>query len=210
MGGPVNGMAKTFMGSNVFHVGSLYYMAYIGTNISRTIEATGMATSLDGITNWKKYAANPVLVGSPGAWDQDWADVGTVLLRGDTLHMWYDGYISPEATHQIKIGHATSPFVDVAVDDPTSATPTSFALEQNYPNPFNPSTTIRYGLPLRSHVTLTVFNTLGQQVSQLVNGDMEAGYHEVQFDGRGLSSEVYVYRLQAGDYIVSKKMLMLK
>jgi predicted GH43/DUF377 family glycosyl hydrolase len=210
VGGAGQWDGKSLFSSNVFRVGSLYYMAYVGANISGTIEGTGMATSLDGITNWKKYDANPVLVGSPGAWDQDWADVGTVLLRGDTLDMWYEGYISPETAHQIKIGHATSPFVDVAVDDPNLATPTSFALEQNYPNPFNPSTTIRYGLPLRSHVTLTVFNTLGQQIAVLQNGKQEAGYHQVHFDGDGLSSGVFFYRLRTEDFVETKRFLLLK
>jgi hypothetical protein len=81
---------------------------------------------------------------------------------------------------------------------------------QNYPNPFNPSTTIRYGLPNRSHVSLTVFNTLGQQVSQLVNGEQEAGYHEVNFDASGLSSGVYLYRMQAGSYVETRKLLLVR
>jgi hypothetical protein len=85
-----------------------------------------------------------------------------------------------------------------------------FALSQNYPNPFNPSTTIRYGLPNRSHVTLTVFNTLGQQVATLVNGEMEAGYHEIQFDAKGLSSGVYLYRMQTGSHIATKKLILLR
>ena len=83
-------------------------------------------------------------------------------------------------------------------------------LSQNYPNPFNPSTTIRYGLPSRSHVTLSIFNTLGQQVATLVEGEMEAGYHEVQFDASGLASGVYLYRLQAGDFVQTKRLLLLK
>jgi hypothetical protein len=88
--------------------------------------------------------------------------------------------------------------------------PAMKSLLQNYPNPFNPSTTIRYGLPNRSQVTLSVFNTLGQQVAQLVNGDMEAGYHEVKFEGNGLSSGVYFYRLRAGDFLDSKRFLLLR
>jgi len=65
----------------------------------------------------------------------------------------------------------------------TGPMPLRYALLQNYPNPFNPSTTIRYGLPYRSHVSLAVFNTLGQQVAVLQNGEQEGGYHEVKFEG---------------------------
>jgi hypothetical protein len=88
--------------------------------------------------------------------------------------------------------------------------PKAFVLAQNYPNPFNPSTTIRYGLPNRSQVLLTVFNTLGQQVAQLVNGEVEAGYHEVKFDGSGRSSGVYFYRLRAADFVQTKKLIMTR
>jgi hypothetical protein len=88
--------------------------------------------------------------------------------------------------------------------------PSGFSLEQNFPNPFNPSTTIRYGLPNRSHVSLTVFNTLGQQVALLENGEQEAGYHEVKFGGAGLSSGLYFYRLQAGMYVETKKFALTK
>jgi len=88
--------------------------------------------------------------------------------------------------------------------------PDEFGLSQNYPNPFNPSTIIRYALPYKSNVSLTVFNTLGQQVAQLANGDMEAGYHQVQFDGNGLSSGVYFYRIHAGDFVETKRLILLK
>jgi hypothetical protein len=88
--------------------------------------------------------------------------------------------------------------------------PKVFALEQCYPNPFNPSTTIRYGLPNRSHVTLTAFNNLGQQVALLQNGEQDAGYHEVKFDASGLSSGVYFYRMQAGDFVQTRKLVYLR
>jgi hypothetical protein len=88
--------------------------------------------------------------------------------------------------------------------------PKEYALSQNYPNPFNPSTTIRYGLPQRSHVNLAVHNTLGQQVAQLVNGETEAGYHEVKFDASALPSGVYFYRLQAGSYVETHKLCLVR
>ena len=85
-----------------------------------------------------------------------------------------------------------------------------YTLEQNYPNPFNPTTTIRYGLSHRSHVLITVYNTLGQKVTELVNGEIEAGSHEVKFDGSNLASGVYFYRLQAGSYTETKKLLLVR
>ncbi len=75
--------------------------------------------------------------------------------------------------------------------------PRSYLLAQNYPTPFNPSTTIRFATPQRSHVSITVFNPLGQKVTELLNADIDAGFHEVQFDAGSLASGVYFYRLSA-------------
>jgi len=91
-----------------------------------------------------------------------------------------------------------------------AALPVAYGLSQNYPNPFNPSTTIPYGLPHKSVVQLTIFNTLGQQVAVLQNGEQEAGYHEVKFDASKFSSGVYFYRMQAGDFIQTHKMLLVR
>ena len=88
--------------------------------------------------------------------------------------------------------------------------PVSVALLQNYPNPCNPSTTIQYALPTCSHVTLTVYNTIGQIVCELVNGEMEAGYHSVEFDAPGLSTGVYFYRMKAGDFTETRRLLLLR
>lgn len=88
--------------------------------------------------------------------------------------------------------------------------PDRFTLYPNYPNPFNPSTTMRYGIPVKSQVRLTVFNTLGQRVATLVEGEKEAGYHEAGFDASSLSSGVYIVRMQAGEFVESRKLLLLR
>ena len=90
------------------------------------------------------------------------------------------------------------------------ALPGVLALDQNFPNPFNPSTTIRYELPRAEHVTLSVFDMLGREVSVLVHREMVAGNHEVQFDASGLSSGVYFYRLRAEDFVATKKMVIVR
>ena len=106
----------------------------------------------------------------------------------------------------VKISVLQSPNAVETVDE----LPTQYSLLQNYPNPFNPSTTIKYELPNSSVVRLSVYDILGREVSVLVNERREAGVHEVKFDGSNLASGVYFYRLQAGDFVQSKKLAVLK
>ncbi len=88
--------------------------------------------------------------------------------------------------------------------------PTVFSLSQNYPNPFNPETTIHYELPKSAHVQLIVFDVLGRQLQRLVNEEQQAGRYSVVFDARGIASGMYVYRMEAGDFTATSKMVVLK
>jgi hypothetical protein len=92
----------------------------------------------------------------------------------------------------------------------TTEVPKAFSLEQNYPNPFNPATSIRYGLPQQMHVSLDVYNLIGQKVATLVNGNQSAGFHEVHFNGANLPSGVYFYRITADNYVKTLKMVLTK
>jgi hypothetical protein len=92
----------------------------------------------------------------------------------------------------------------------TPEIPLEFRLEQNYPNPFNPTTVVSCQLPVASRVTLIVYDILGREVARLLDGQIEAGRHDVAFDGSGMASGVYMYRLSAGNYVESKKMVLLK
>ena len=86
----------------------------------------------------------------------------------------------------------------------------NFHLSQNYPNPFNPQTQISFSVPQKGKVIITVYNVLGQKVARLLNKDMPAGKHKVKFSAHNLSSGVYYYRLQAGNYTATKKMIVLR
>jgi photosystem II stability/assembly factor-like uncharacterized protein len=88
--------------------------------------------------------------------------------------------------------------------------PTDFFLEQNFPNPFNTSTVIVYGLPQDQHVTVSVYNVLGQRVAVLTDADVKAGHHSLTFDGSGFASGLYIYRLQTAAFTKTFKMQLLK
>jgi hypothetical protein len=83
-------------------------------------------------------------------------------------------------------------------------------MAQNYPNPFNPTTTIKYELPKSSMVRLSVYDILGREVSVLVNETVDAGVHEVRFEAAGLASGVYFYRLTAGSFVQTRKLLLVR
>ncbi len=88
--------------------------------------------------------------------------------------------------------------------------PTEFSLSQNYPNPFNPTTVIRFAIPQSSLVSLKVYDILGNEVAEIVNNELQAGYYNYEFDASRFSSGLYIYRLQTNDFIQTKKMMLIK
>jgi hypothetical protein len=120
-------------------------------------------------------------------------------IIGATMHVLRDGEV-------FDLAGATG----VDFKGITGRFPETPVLEQNYPNPFNPVTTIRYGLPRSMHVSLTVYNALGQRVAELENGEQEAGMHEIHFHGSTCASGVYFCRLTAGGAVRSIRLLLLR
>ena len=94
--------------------------------------------------------------------------------------------------------------------DPKALNPTEYSLSQNYPNPFNATTTIQYQLAEDGPVTLEVYNVFGQRVATLVDGRQGAGYKSVSWDASSVSSGLYFYRLSAGDYTETRRMMLVK
>jgi len=98
----------------------------------------------------------------------------------------------------------------VSVEANAKVIPDKYILYQNYPNPFNPSTTIKFALPERVKVNLSIYNLLGEKVAELINGELTAGYHEVEFRGLNFPSGVYFYRIKTDKFISTKKMVIAK
>ena len=96
------------------------------------------------------------------------------------------------------------------VEDITETLPTVYSLDQNYPNPFNPATMINFSVPKEEFVTLNVYNSIGQQVATLVNESKTAGTYRVDFNAANLSSGIYFYKITAGNFTETKKMILMK
>jgi hypothetical protein len=129
-------------------------------------------------------------------------DIGSVGIRqgSNTPTAFIDG---------IRVAKSWSALF-TATDVEESSIPTKYELNQNYPNPFNPSTVINYQLPQAEHVTLKVYDVLGNEVATLVNAFQQAGVHNVKFANEQLSSGIYFYKLQAGSFTATKKMMLAK
>jgi predicted GH43/DUF377 family glycosyl hydrolase len=174
--------------------------------------AVGHAVSSDGLT-WTKSPGNPVLApGTPGSWDAVGANVGDVLVDPsappeERYKMWYIGFDGSK----FRVGYATAPAdVPTAVHGTDGAVPTGLSLAQNYPNPFNSTTSIRFEMSLSTVVSLTVYDALGQRAATLIDGPVHPGEHEVQWDARGMASGVYLYRLEAGAFSQTRRLVLLR
>ncbi len=134
-----------------------------------------------------------------------------------------DGALKDEAL-VFTYGENTSEPVDISfngnmelskVDLTFKNIPHTFSLYQNYPNPFNPITSLRYDLPEQAQVTLTVYDLMGREITQLVNTTQEPGYKSVQWNatdmhGKPVSAGVYLYQIRAGEFVQTRKMVLLK
>jgi hypothetical protein len=98
----------------------------------------------------------------------------------------------------------------VSASEVNTVVPEKFILHQNFPNPFNPSTIIGFNLPVKSIVELTVYDALGRKVQTLLNREMSEGYNETLFNAANLSSGIYFYRITAGKFSETKKMLLFR
>lgn len=141
--------------------------------------------------------------------DKTWSTkvfTNDIPLRPD----WVNSYLMDGAGSRFPIGREIEGKIFVGIDNPNRSQISSFILHQNYPNPFNPETIIEYDLPIRSKVKLIIYNIRGEEVALLINGSMSAGNHRVSWNASRMASGIYVYKLQVGEFIQTKKMVLLK
>jgi hypothetical protein len=174
------------------------------------IYATG---SPDGGMTWNE----PKDITPGTGFDASFGSMATLV--DDNIHLTY--FCDPLAGSGIRANHPIIPVTVMylshsAVDLTTGVRevpgvqPQAFRLGQNYPNPFNPATKIQYSIPASSFVTLKVFDVLGREVATLVNGEQGAGSYSADFDATNLADGPYFYRIQAGNFSETKKMMLLK
>jgi hypothetical protein len=146
---------------------------------------------------------------------QDWSKISFVEGRGTTtekIDYIYKDKLTQPGTYayrlkQIDFDGTISYSSEVEVE---VLNPKEFALYQNYPNPFNPSTTIKFALPEKANVELSVYNSLGEKVADVLSGELSEGFHEVEFTASNISSGIYFYRLESEKFVSVKKMIIIK
>jgi hypothetical protein len=185
-------------------------------NCELVVNGTMFAMSIELATTRQLISAraNDMLVLTypvEGGWMIDMAAMGELQTEQTIVELQFQLDAEPGAIEVVTIDArgAENNSLPVAYQDSDSI-PTEFSLAQNYPNPFNPVTTINYDLAATVQVELLVYNSLGQQVATLVNDTQPAGRYSVSFDGSRLASGLYLYRLSAGDFVQTERMLLLK
>jgi len=181
------------------------------TNTGVQFEVTSLFF-LDSNTGWigSRTPAGTAFVLHTTNGGASWSVQDVPQLHAITSLHFVDANTGWGTSNDGKIIHTITGGVTAAEEGYDAAIPGGFHLEQNYPNPFNPSTTIAYDLPTSSDVTLTVFDMLGREVQSLVNETQAAGSYKVEFAPTGLASGLYLYRITAGRFVQTRKLVLLR
>jgi len=190
----------------------------------RLITARGDAAAIYNPTYKKGY-----IIGGRNENSAALSSVESVIIKGDgTLKIEETASLNYPRTNLMVVNYRGAvavfggkdpkgkvvPYVEILIGETVpvdnESIPTSFVLEQNYPNPFNPETFINFHLPTTSNVQLKVYDILGNEIATLVNEIKQPGVYNVKFNAEKLPSGVYIYKLQAGKYLATKKMMLIK
>lgn len=159
--------------------------------VSRTAAQNKISSSVFGSGGTTTSGNNNRIVGTLG---QNLIGVSSNANNTSNAGFWYQATDLVTSVEQIE----------------NDLLPTEFRLEQNYPNPFNPSTTIQFAVPKTSNVTLRIYDILGREVATLIDEKYQPGQYKIIFEAGQLASGLYVYRIQAGDFLETKKLMLLR
>jgi len=141
-------------------------------------------------------------------------DAGETWTLWNTVGCSYIGFSSDQSGWGNPLSNQIYKYIGPAItsveEEEIDILPTEYSLSQNYPNPFNPSTNIKYSVPQPSQVQIKVYDVLGNEIETLVNEEKPAGTYELTWNAANLSSGIYFYQLKAGEYVNTKKMILLK
>lgn len=186
----------------------------LSTGMSLTTRRAILMTAFTIAVTWSSACAQDFAIVNGVFGNGGSTGPGTSYQIFGTLGQLVVGKVS-NAEHSLQsgVGHAIYGirWTDVKVEiQYESSLPRDHRLDQNYPNPFNPSTIIRFALPKQVPVTMTIYNLLGQTVGTLVEGNLPPGEYQITFDATDLPTGLYLYRLQAGTFTQSRKLVLLK
>jgi len=146
---------------------------------------------------------------------QDWKTIGFVEGNGNSnspkdYSFFDDNILAGTYSYRLKQIDTDGKFEYSKIVQVDFNLPEKFELYQNYPNPFNPSTTISFSLPQSTNVKISVYNLIGEKVDEIVNSFLDAGIHRIIFNASNLHSGMYIYKLEAGNISLTKKMILIK
>ena len=204
-----NGKIQYFPFLEIDNEGELNILYYDDRNTTSDSTDVFLSRSTDGGNTWVEYSIKnsrfkpkPILGGS----STYQGDHIALLSSGDNLHaFWMADY---SGIYQVWL--ATIDKNVLSVNDDVDNPVNSYNLFQNYPNPFNPGTTFKYSIPTQSNVTIKVYDIIGNEIETLINEEKSAGTYELNWSADQITSGIYFYRLQAGSYIETKKMVHLR
>jgi len=205
-----NGKVQFFPAIRVDESGGVNICYYDNRNYPSVGDSceTYMSRSIDGGTTWADIKVSDhawKVKGEAGLGTYGGDYIGISSGNGKIFPFWYD---DKTGTMQAYIAVVTPDPVGISIN--TNEVPAEFELKQNYPNPFNPNTTISFGLANGSSVKLEVFDMAGKSAGVLVNGELKAGSYKFDYNASDLASGIYFYKLTAGSFTSTKKMILVK
>ncbi len=202
-----NRLVYQYAPSSNYYYGIVAFQDVTGANVTTTLNSQDLEASL--YSNFMTTGSNNTVQGDY----RSYITSGPANITPENSFNFTFAMVAGESLDDLVNNAnlaAQKAMITSVEEQQVDLTPQDYILSQNYPNPFNPVTTIQFSLPASEYVELNVYNVLGEQVARLVNGELSAGTHQVRFNASLLSSGIYFYQIKAGEFIQTRKMMLIK